>query len=112
LLPLQEVAQGVADAADLLEMAVEEQDEGTQQEIAADLDGMLSQIEKLELQRMFSGKADGANAFMDIQKARPTAPMPSWIYSQVQAALRRRTGRRCCCECICAGLRATVLAVR
>jgi peptide chain release factor 2 len=88
LLPLQEVAQGVADAADLLEMAVEEQDEGTQQEIAADLDGMLSQIEKLELQRMFSGKADGANAFMDIQSGAGGTEAQDWTEMLLRMYLR------------------------
>jgi peptide chain release factor 2 len=88
LLPLQEVAQGVNDAADLLEMAVEEQDEGTQQEIATDLEGMLSQIEKLELQRMFSGKADGANAFMDIQSGAGGTEAQDWTEMLLRMYLR------------------------
>ena len=78
LLPLQEVTQGVEDAADLLEMALEESDEGAQAGIAGDLEQMQAQLEKLELQRMFSGKADNSNAFVDIQSGAGGTEAQDW----------------------------------
>ena len=67
MLPLEEVASGLSDARELLDMALEEGDVAAQQEIASDIERMLEQIEKLEFQRMFSGRADNSNAFLDIQ---------------------------------------------
>ncbi|MGI9290639.1 MAG: peptide chain release factor 2 [Gammaproteobacteria bacterium] len=78
LVPLQEVTQGVEDAAELLEMALEESDEDAQTEIASDLEGMQEQVEKLELQRMFSGKADNSNAFIDIQSGAGGTEAQDW----------------------------------
>jgi peptide chain release factor 2 len=88
LLPLQEVTQGVQDAAELLEMAVEEQDEGAQAEIATDLGQMLAQVEKLELQRMFSGKADSSNAFLDIQSGAGGTEAQDWAEMLLRMYLR------------------------
>ena len=87
-MPLQEVTQGVQDAADLLEMAREEGDEGAQAEIATDLEAMLGQLEKLELQRMFSGKADGANAFIDIQSGAGGTEAQDWSEMLLRMYLR------------------------
>ncbi|HAC28017.1 MAG TPA: peptide chain release factor 2, partial [Marinobacter hydrocarbonoclasticus] len=43
---------GLADAESLLDMAVEEDDEGTVQEIEADLENLDKELEKLEFRRM------------------------------------------------------------
>ena len=88
LMPLQDVTQGVQDAADLLEMAREEDDVGAQAEIATDLEAMLEQLEKLELQRMFSGKADGANAFVDIQSGAGGTEAQDWSEMLLRMYLR------------------------
>jgi peptide chain release factor 2 len=78
LLPLSNVSTGVDESAGLLEMALEESDIATQQEIASDLEAMLEQIEKLEFQRMFSGRADMANAFVDIQSGAGGTEAQDW----------------------------------
>ena len=58
---------GLDDAGDLLEMAVADGDDDTAQSVIDDLDKLESQVGKLEFQRMFSGKMDAMNAFVDIQ---------------------------------------------
>ena len=88
LLPLDEVTHGLADAGDLLEMAREEDDLETQEAIAADLEGMLEKIEKLEFQRMFSGKADAANAFVDIQSGAGGTEAQDWSEMLLRMYLR------------------------
>ena len=52
---IDNLTNGLADAESLLDMAVEEDDEGTVQEIEADLENLDKELEKLEFRRMFSG---------------------------------------------------------
>ena len=87
-MPLDEVTHGLSDAGDLLEMAREENDTETQESIAADLEGMLEKIEKLEFQRMFSGKADAANAFVDIQSGAGGTEAQDWSEMLLRMYLR------------------------
>jgi peptide chain release factor 2 len=88
LLPLEEVGQGLSDAADLLEMAVEEKDAETQKEIAADVTAMQEQIERLEFQRMFNGPADDSNAFVDIQAGAGGTEAQDWAEMLLRMYLR------------------------
>jgi len=88
LLPLDEVSRGVEDAAGLLELALEESDADTQEEIAADLECMTAVVEKLEFQRMFSGKTDSANAFVDIQSGAGGTEAQDWAEMLLRMYLR------------------------
>jgi len=85
---LQQVGQGINDAADLLEMALEEDDEGTQRGIASDLESMQEQIEQLEFGRMFSGRADDSNAFVDIQSGAGGTEAQDWADMLLRMYLR------------------------
>ena len=60
---LDRLSGGLQDADDLLEMAVEEQDQGTVDELIADLDAIESEISGLEFRRMFCGEMDASSAF-------------------------------------------------
>jgi peptide chain release factor 2 len=88
LLPLDEVSKGVDDAADLLELALEEDDTATQGEIGNDLERMLAVVERLEFQRMFSGRADAANAFVDIQSGAGGTEAQDWAEMLLRMYLR------------------------
>jgi peptide chain release factor 2 len=88
LIPLEQVGTGIVDANDLLALALEEKDTATQQEIAADLQRMLEQVEKLEFQRMFSGRADAANAFLDIQSGAGGTEAQDWAEMLLRMYLR------------------------
>ncbi len=88
LLPLDQADKGLADAADLLDLAVEEDDTSTQQEIAADLESIQEQVERLEFQRMFNGPADEANAFVDIQSGAGGTEAQDWAEMLLRMYLR------------------------
>ena len=88
LLPLDEVCKGVEDASDLLEMAVDENDTATQEEIATDLERMLEIVEKLEFQRMFNGRADASSAFVDIQSGAGGTEAQDWAEMLLRMYLR------------------------
>lgn len=75
---LERVTKVLADSAELLELAESEGDESTFAEVQADVSDVEADIEKLEFQRMFSGKADAANAFVDIQAGSGGTEAQDW----------------------------------
>ena len=75
---LSGLGEGLTGAAELLEMAVEEGDEDTVSAIESDVDGYSKRLEKLEFQRMFSGKLDSANCFVDIQAGAGGTEAQDW----------------------------------
>jgi peptide chain release factor 2 len=75
---LERLDRGLSDSADLLEMAEAEQDESTVAGVAHDLDAMRREVEQLEFKRMFSGKHDAANAFLDIQAGAGGTEAQDW----------------------------------
>jgi peptide chain release factor 2 len=88
LLPLDDISRGLEDANGLLELAQEEGDAATQQEIATDLERMCPVVEKLEFQRMFNGRADAANAFVDIQSGAGGTEAQDWAEMLLRMYLR------------------------
>ena len=64
---LDRLSRGLRDADELLAVAAEEGDLKTAEEIEADAARLASDVERLEFQRMFPGKMDSHNAFLDIQ---------------------------------------------
>lgn len=79
---------GLADAQDLLDLAVEEDDEGTVEEVQAELDNLQAQLEKLEFRRMFSGEMDDSNAFLDIQAGSGGTEAQDWANMMLRMFLR------------------------
>ncbi|MGN0858621.1 MAG: peptide chain release factor 2 [Stenotrophomonas sp.] len=82
------VLDGLAADSELLELAEMESDEETALAVVADLDTFQSQIEKLEFQRMFSGKMDSANAFVDIQAGAGGTEAQDWAEIMLRMYLR------------------------
>ena len=58
---------GIDESLELLSMIEEENDESMLVDVQNDLDRLLKKLEELEFRRMFSGKMDANNAWMDIQ---------------------------------------------
>ena len=85
---MQNAGQAVTDALELVEMAEEEDDQDTLDSVIADLDSLQADIEKLEFQRMFSGKADGSNAFLDIQAGSGGTEAQDWSEMLLRMYLR------------------------
>ena len=79
---------GAADAKELLEMAEAEEDDDTVQEVMADLEKLTTTIEGLEFQRMFSGKQDASNAYIDIQSGSGGTEAQDWAEMLLRMYLR------------------------
>jgi len=75
---LNRIRQGLQDAEELLELAVEEDDEDSVESVAADLEQFESTIAGLEFRRMFSGEMDPNNAFLDIQAGSGGTEAQDW----------------------------------
>ncbi|HXA37115.1 MAG TPA: peptide chain release factor 2 [Steroidobacteraceae bacterium] len=75
---LDRLKLGLSDAGELLELAAEEADERAAQEVEADVDRLRLEVEKLEFQRMFPGKMDSHNAFLDIQAGAGGTEAQDW----------------------------------
>lgn len=75
---LTELETGLIDASELLEMAVEENDEETVNTVVDDLEKFEQQVSDLEFRRMFSGEMDTSNAFLDIQSGSGGTEAQDW----------------------------------
>ena len=75
---INELNGGLADAAELLEMAVEESDEEIIDTVIADLKVFEDKVASLEFRRMFSGEMDANNAFLDIQSGSGGTEAQDW----------------------------------
>ncbi|WP_363928401.1 peptide chain release factor 2 [Thiobacillus sp.] len=64
---LDRVAAGLKDAAELFEMAREENDDDTLAAVQSDIAGIEKDVSTLEFRRMFNNPADPSNCFVDIQ---------------------------------------------
>ena len=82
------MTSGLSDIAELLEMAVEEQDVDTISEIESELEGLAKKLEILEFRRMFSGEMDPNNAFLDIQSGSGGTEAQDWANMILRMYLR------------------------
>ncbi|OZB75603.1 MAG: peptide chain release factor 2 [Halothiobacillus sp. 14-55-98] len=85
---LADMAQGLNDNADLLEMAAEEDDEATVASIEKDVAEFEKQIADLEFRRMFSGEMDESNAYLDIQSGAGGTESQDWASILMRMYLR------------------------
>jgi peptide chain release factor 2 len=79
---------GCDDASDLLDLAVEEDDEDTAQSVEQDLASLQDALEKLEFRRMFSGETDENNAYLDIQAGSGGTEAQDWAEMLLRMYLR------------------------
>ena len=80
--------QGLKDAAELLEMAEAEDDEGTVDEVVNDIEGLAGKVEELEFQRMFSGEMDDRPCYLDIQAGSGGTEAQDWAEMLLRMYLR------------------------
>ena len=88
MLNLDQTLQSETDAADLLELAVMEDDEPTVAEIETDLQKSEAIVAELEFRRMFSGEMDANNAFLDIQAGSGGTEAQDWAEMLLRMYLR------------------------
>lgn len=79
---------GLGDANELLDIAVEEQDQDTVDEVQSELDGLSAKLETLEFRRMFSGEMDPNNAYLDIQSGSGGTEAQDWANMLLRMYLR------------------------
>jgi peptide chain release factor 2 len=85
---IDEMTAGLTDAGELLEMAIADGDDDTAGAVVGDLDLMEARVGKLEFQRMFSGKMDATNAFVDIQAGAGGTEAQDWAEILLRMYLR------------------------
>lgn len=85
---IQTLQQHVADTRDLLELIEAEQDSNALTNLIADIDQLTQQVEQREFARMFSGKMDANNAFLDIQSGSGGTEAQDWAEMLLRMYLR------------------------
>ena len=85
---LDQSSAAVRDAAELLEMAIVEDDSSTAAEIIVDLSKIETTIAGLEFRRMFSGEMDESNAYLDIQSGSGGTEAQDWANMILRMYLR------------------------
>ncbi len=85
---IEDLDSGVADARELLTMAVEEEDEDTVAEVEIDMAALEAQLAKLEFRRMFSGAMDQNSAFLEIQSGSGGTEAQDWAEMLLRMYLR------------------------
>jgi peptide chain release factor 2 len=85
---LDGLSGGLAEAGEMLELAVEEQDEETAEAVASDLAAMELRVEQLEFQRMFAGEMDASPCFLDIQAGSGGTEAQDWAEMLLRMYLR------------------------
>jgi peptide chain release factor 2 len=75
---LARVGGGIADAAELFELARSENDSATLEEIGRDASGLESEVAGLEFRRMFANPLDPNNCFVDIQAGSGGTEAQDW----------------------------------
>ncbi len=85
---LDSLESGVTDAKELLEMAVEENDEEAVEEVRAEVARLGEDLGKLEFRRMFSGEMDANNAYLDIQAGSGGTEAQDWANILLRMYLR------------------------
>lgn len=85
---LDKMANGLADCKDLLDMAVEEDDEGAVSDVVTELETLEESLAQLEFRRMFSGEMDMNNAYLDIQAGSGGTEAQDWANILLRMYLR------------------------
>jgi len=90
---IRENTDGLTDAAELLDMAEADDDEGTVESVIGDIGRIATRVEQLEFRRMFSGEHDAANCFVDIQAGAGGTEAQDWAEMLLRMYLRFCEGR-------------------
>jgi len=85
---IDELEAGVADCRELLDMAVEEDDASSVEDVATEITRLDEQLQALEFRRMFSGEMDPNNAFLDIQSGSGGTEAQDWAEMVLRMYLR------------------------
>ena len=76
--PVRDLTNSVADSLELAELAIQENDPDTLEEVIKDSELFQAIIDDLEFRRMFRGEMDAANAFVDIKPGSGGTEAQDW----------------------------------
>ncbi|WP_133478754.1 peptide chain release factor 2 [Cognatilysobacter segetis] len=85
---IRSLTDGLVGANELLELAEMEDDEDTANAVVDDVEKYAKDVEQLEFRRMFAGKMDNANAFVDIQAGAGGTEAQDWAEILLRMYLR------------------------
>lgn len=85
---LNKLQQGLEDVEGLVELAVEADDEATFNDAVAELDELEKQLATLEFRRMFSGKDDASDCYLDVQSGSGGTEAQDWANMLLRMYLR------------------------
>ena len=85
---LDNMESGVSDAKELLDIAVEDNDEDSVEAVQSELEELDSSLAKLEFRRMFSKDMDENSAFLDIQSGSGGTEAQDWANILLRMYLR------------------------
>ena len=85
---LDTLASGLLDAGEMLQLAIEEQDEEIVEAVNSDLEEMREKVERLEFRRMFSGEMDASPCYLDIQAGSGGTEAQDWAEMLLRMYLR------------------------
>lgn len=85
---IDDLDTGVADCRELLDMAVEEDDEASVADVQAEIERLDAQLAALEFRRMFAGEMDPNNAYLDIQSGSGGTEAQDWAEMVLRMYLR------------------------
>jgi peptide chain release factor 2 len=115
---IERTTKGIADAAELLELAESEGDEAAARDIDSDAQGLEAEVRRLELKRMFHGEMDSHNAFLDIQAGAGGTEAQDWAQMLLRMYLRWAASRGFTAEVIdsnpgeVAGMKSATLEIK
>ncbi len=85
---INQLEQGVEDVEGLLELAVEEEDQETFDEIEPELAELEAKLEQLEFRRMFAGDHDSSDCYIDLQSGSGGTEAQDWTSMMLRMYLR------------------------
>ncbi|MEF1310180.1 peptide chain release factor 2 [Vibrio mytili] len=85
---IDQLDQGVEDVDGLLELAIEEEDQETFDEIEPELVELEEKLAKLEFRRMFSGDHDSSDCYIDLQSGSGGTEAQDWTNMLLRMYLR------------------------
>jgi peptide chain release factor 2 len=88
VLVLDDLQQNLADSQLLLEMAIDENDQQSVDQVSEDVNALADKVYKLEFRRMFNGSNDERNAYVDIQSGSGGTEAQDWAEMLLRMYLR------------------------
>ena len=85
---IEDMDSGIDDTKEILDMAVEENDADTLNDVQSDIASMEARLATLEFRRMFSGEMDENSAFLDIQSGSGGTEAQDWAEMLLRMYLR------------------------